>query len=76
MSVEPEFKAAYPYQDDVLALPVTNVDAAATWYSEKFGMTEVKRSDDPVPAVILQRNGTEIGFAVNGGDATRTVRQF
>ena len=68
MSNAPQFKAAYPYQKDVLALPVADMDAAAQWYSEHFGMREVERMRDPVPAVILERNGTRIGFAVNGGD--------
>jgi hypothetical protein len=31
-------------------------------------MTEVSRSTDPVPAVILERDGQRIGFAINGGD--------
>lgn len=62
------FAAAYPYQADVLALPVTDLDRASTWYTEAFGMTEVERSDDP-PAVILERDGVRIGFAINGGDA-------
>ena len=64
----PQFKAAYPYQKDVLALPVTDLDAAARWYSDHFGMREVERRQEPVPAVILERDGTKIGFAVNGGD--------
>jgi catechol 2,3-dioxygenase-like lactoylglutathione lyase family enzyme len=68
MSNSPKFKAAYPYQQDVLALPVKDLDAAAQWYSDHFGMREVERSDQPVPTVILERDGTRIGFAINGGD--------
>jgi catechol 2,3-dioxygenase-like lactoylglutathione lyase family enzyme len=68
MPDSPKFIAAYPYQNDVLALPVADVDAAARWYSEHFGMTEVERRHDPVPTVILERDGTRIGFAVTGGD--------
>ena len=64
------FKAAYPYQNDVMALPVTDLDAASAWYSKSFGMVEVERHDQPVPTVILQRDGTRIGFAINGGDAS------
>jgi len=66
-----EFKAAFPYQKDVLALPVTDLDKAAEWYTEHFGMAEIERRDDPVPTVILERNGTRIGFSVNGGDASQ-----
>ena len=65
------FKAAFPYQQDVLALPVTDLDTASEWYSKHFGMAEVERSDDPVPTVILERDGTKIGFSVNGGDASQ-----
>lgn len=71
MSGEPRFKAAYPYQDDVLALPVADIDIAARWYAQHFGMTEVERHQDPVPAVVLERDGTRIGFAVTGGDASQ-----
>ncbi|HUF72277.1 MAG TPA: VOC family protein [Gammaproteobacteria bacterium] len=68
MTSMPRFKAAVPYQNDVLALPVTDLDAASQWYSEHFGMLEVERFNDPVPTVILERDGTRIGFAINGGD--------
>ena len=67
MADEPRFKKAFPYQKDVLALPVTDLDAASNWYGEHFGMTEVERLDQPVPTVILQRDGVRIGFAINGG---------
>jgi catechol 2,3-dioxygenase-like lactoylglutathione lyase family enzyme len=71
MADDARFKAAYPYQKDVLALPVTNLDAASKWYSQHFGMVEVERRDIPVPTVILERDGTRIGFAINGGDAAQ-----
>ena len=66
-----QFKAAYPYQKDVLALPVADLDAAARWYGEQFGMTEVERQGQPVPQVVLERDGTRIGFAITGGDASQ-----
>lgn len=68
MSDTPKFNAAYPYQENVLALPVADLDSAARWYSEHFGMREVERIQQPTPTVILERDGTRIGFAVNGGD--------
>lgn len=64
------FEAAYPFQDDVLALPVEDLDAAAQWYADAFGLHEVERREQPVPAVILERDGIRIGFAINGGDAS------
>jgi catechol 2,3-dioxygenase-like lactoylglutathione lyase family enzyme len=68
MSSKSKFSAAYPYQKDVLALPVTDIEAASEWYSKHFGMTEVERTSSPIPRVILERDGTKIGFAVNGND--------
>jgi catechol 2,3-dioxygenase-like lactoylglutathione lyase family enzyme len=71
MSKAPRFEAAFPYQKDVLALPVADLDAASRWYCDKFGMVEVERRQEPSPAVILERNGTRIGFYRNGGDASQ-----
>ena len=71
MSTQPEFTDAFPFQNDVLALPVNDLDVASAWYCEKFGMTEVERTDSPNPTVILERDGTKIGFAINGGDPTQ-----
>ena len=64
------FEAAYPYQQDVLALPVEDIDTAAGYYGKAFGLVEVERRDEPVPTVIMERDGTRIGFAINGGDAS------
>ena len=64
------FATAHPYGDDVLALPVADLDAAAEYYARAFGLREVERRDDP-PAVIMERDGVQIGFAINGGDATQ-----
>ena len=65
------FLKAAPFQDDVLALPVTNLDQASEWYRGAFGMQEVERRDVPNPTVILERDGIRIGFSINGGDATQ-----
>ena len=71
MTEKPQFRGAFPYQKDALALPVADIDAAAGWYCAHFGMVEVERRQAPVPAVILERDGTRLGFAVNGGDASQ-----
>ena len=65
------FLKAFPFQKDVLALPVRDLDATAAWYAAHFGMVEVERRDQPVPTVVLERDGTRLGFAVNGGDPTQ-----
>lgn len=61
----PSFQSASPYKDDVLALPVDSLDAASDWYCKHFGMTEIERRED---TVILERDGVQIGFAINGGN--------
>ncbi len=71
MTAAPRFMAAFPYQKDVLALPVADIDAAASWYAKHFGMVEVERRREPGPAVILERDGVRLGFEVNGGDASQ-----
>lgn len=68
MSKPYHFVAAYPYQDDVLALPVTDLDSTVAWYSKHFYLEEVERRTEPVPTVIMERDGVQIGFAINGGD--------
>ncbi len=67
----PLFKGAFPYQEDVLALPVTDLDVASQWYSKAFGLSEVERRPSPHPTVILARDGVQIGFAINGGDGSQ-----
>ena len=67
----PLFKAAFPYQNDVLALPVVDLDATSRWYSNVLGLTEVERRLDPHPTLILARDAVKIGFSINGGDASQ-----
>ena len=62
------FEAAFPYADDIMALPVEDVERASAWYCDAFGLTEVERRDSPAPAVVLARDDVQIGFAVNGRD--------
>lgn len=68
---QPSFQSAAPFQKDVLSLPVTDLDAASDWYCKHFGMAEVSRTQEPIPAVTLERDGTRVGFAINGGDASQ-----
>jgi len=64
------FSAAFPFAGDVLDLPVTNLDEAAAYYTEAFGLAEVERRHDP-PAVIMERDGVRLGFGINGRDPTQ-----
>ncbi|MYH29073.1 MAG: VOC family protein, partial [Acidobacteria bacterium] len=65
------YEAAFPFADDVLALPVEDIDVAADWYAGRFGLVEVERRNAPCAAVIMERDGVRIGFAVNGGDPSQ-----
>ena len=65
------YEAAFPFADDVLALPVEDIDRAAAWYAASFGLVEVERRSSPVPTIIMERDGVRIGFAVNGGDPSQ-----
>ena len=69
MADEALYKAASPYGEDVLSLPVEDLDRAAKWYSESFGLNEVERRTEPTPTVILERDGVQIGFAITGDNA-------
>lgn len=68
---ETSFQSASPYKDDILALPVADLDAASDWYCKHFGMTEIERRDAPHPTVVLERDNVRIGFAINGGDPSQ-----
>jgi hypothetical protein len=68
MNQGPRFDAAYPFQENILALPVKNLDAACAWFAAHFGMAEVERFDSPFPTVVMERDGVRLGFAVNGSD--------
>jgi len=71
VSSGPRFRRAFPYQKDVLALPVTDLDVASRWYCAHFGMVEVERREQPSPTVVLERDGTRLGFSINGGDPSQ-----
>ena len=65
------FEAAYPFQDDVQALPVADIEKAVEWYGKMFAMHLAERRDEPCPTVILERDGVQIGFTQNGGDSSQ-----
>lgn len=71
MSGKAVFEQAFPYGNDVLALPVENLESAARWYANHFAMVEVERKSEPAPTVVMARDDIRIGFSVNGGDASQ-----
>ena len=65
------FKAAVPYADNALDLPVADVESAIPYYERTFGFRVVSRGTAPHPSVILERDNIRIGLAENGGDPTQ-----
>jgi catechol 2,3-dioxygenase-like lactoylglutathione lyase family enzyme len=65
------FEKAFPYGDDILALPVADLESAAKWYAQHFAMVEIERTQAPPPTIIMERDGVRIGFSVNGRDSSQ-----
>jgi len=64
------YSAAFPFAQDVLDLPVADLDQATAYYSDAFGLAEVERHETP-PAVVMERDGVRLGFSVNGRDPSQ-----
>lgn len=62
---------AFGYQDDHMALPVGDLDAALPFYESVLGFRVVSRSDTPVRSAVLARDRIKLGLAENGGDASQ-----
>ncbi len=53
---------------DPTDMPVADVETAIAWYESKMGFRLVSHIDGPAPSAVLERDGIQLGFAVNGGD--------
>ena len=60
-----------PYADDVMNLPVKNLEEALPYYEKVFGFTVESRSETPHRSAVLERDGLQMGLAENGGDPTQ-----
>ena len=65
------FKAAWPYKEDKMNLPVENLEAAIPFYRTMMGFEVVSRKDSPCKSAVLSRDDIQIGLAENGGDPTQ-----
>jgi catechol 2,3-dioxygenase-like lactoylglutathione lyase family enzyme len=65
------FRSALPYASDAMQLPVHDVDAAIPYYERTLGFRVVTRRETPPRAVVLARDGIQIGLAENGGDPSQ-----
>jgi lactoylglutathione lyase len=66
-----EFKSAWGYQGNNMALPVADLEAAIPFYETIMGFRVVSRSDSPHKSAVLGRDGIQIGLAENGGDSSQ-----
>jgi len=62
---------AFGYQDNAMALPVADADAAAPFYEQKLGFRVTSRSDTPCKTVVLARDRVEMALVESGGDPTQ-----
>ena len=62
------FKRANPYKDDVLNLPVENVETAIQFYETVMGFKLISQAYEPVKSAVLSRDDVKIGLAENGGE--------
>lgn len=65
------FKTAWPYAEDAMNLPVSDVEAAIPFYETIMGFKLVSRSDSPHKSAFLGRDEIQIGLAENGGDSSQ-----
>lgn len=65
------FRDAVPYVDDVMNLPVADIDVSIPYYEKTFGFRVVSRQETPYRSVILERDSVRIGLAENGGDPSQ-----
>ena len=66
-----EFKSAWGYQGNNMALPVADLEAAIPFYETVMGFRVVSRTESPHRAAVLSRDDIEIGLAENGGDSSQ-----
>lgn len=65
------FTRASPYKDDILNLPVENVEEAIPYYEQIMGFSVISQSADPHQSAVLERDGIQMGLAENGGDPSQ-----
>lgn len=68
---KPEFKNAWPYQQDAMNLPVNDLEIALPFYETVMGFQVMSRADAPVRTAVLKRDAVTIGLSENGGDPTQ-----
>ena len=62
---------AWPYQQDLLNLPVENLETALPFYEIVLGFQVVARHDAPYPSATISRDAVQLRLTQNGGDPTQ-----
>ena len=62
---------AFGYQENAMALPVADVDAAVPFYEQTLGFRVVSRSHTPQKSAVLSRDRVQIALVESGGDPTQ-----
>ena len=70
------FITASPYKDDVLNLPVKDLDTAIPFYEDFMGFQVLERRKEPHHLAVLWRKDVKIGLAENGGDPEQDGSYF
>lgn len=65
------FKAAWPYQEDIMSLPVEDLEASIPFYETVMGFQVVSRKGSPYKSAVLDRDDIQIGLAESGGDPSQ-----
>lgn len=71
MAAKGIIKAAWPYLEDKMNLPVHDLEAAIPFYETVMGFRLVSRNEQPCKSAVLERNAVQIGLAENGGDPSQ-----
>ncbi len=62
---------AWPYQADIMNLPVRDLQAAAPFYETIMGFQRKFEYSEPYKSIHFERGMIQIGLAENGGDPSQ-----
>lgn len=71
IGVKAIFERGWPYQKDIMNLPIENLESAIPFYERVMGFQVVSRKDSPYESAVLGRDEIQIGLAENGGDPSQ-----
>ena len=62
---------AFGYQDNAMALPVEDLDAAVPFYERILGFRVASRTETAPRTAVLQRDGVKMALTESGGDPSQ-----